>query len=254
MLILATDTTGKALSVALVRDDRLIGEIRLNTGYNHAVTHIPQIEKLLNDCQVKSSEIDLFACTRGPGSFTGTRIGLSTIKAMAYAAGKPALGISTLEALAAPWQPLGPAILCPLLDARNGRVFAAAYQAADLKVLVKPGNYLATAFLDALATALGAPRSAAEPAVQAADGSSIRPIWLIGDGADVFHAVAAQSGVPLPRPVQRLSPIFDVPSAAVIARLAAQAYAAGDPGDPFSLDAEYLSPSAAERLKGGPTP
>lgn len=247
MLILATDTTGKALSAALVRDDRLIGEVRLNNGYNHAVTHVPQIEQLLRDCRITSEEIDLFACTRGPGSFTGTRIGLSTIKAMAYAAGKPAVGISTLEALAAPWQPLGPAILCTLLDARNGRVFAAAYQAADLKELVKPGNYLATDFLAALTAVLPDPLSTTNPLVQEAAIPSFGPVWLTGDGADVFRTVVESH--PLSLAVKRLEPIFDAPSSAVIARLALQAYAAGDPGDPFSLDADYLSPSAAERLK-----
>ncbi|MBP1757589.1 MAG: hypothetical protein H6Q62_445, partial [Firmicutes bacterium] len=73
MLVLASDTTGKSLSVALLRDGRLVGETRLDLGYNHAVTHMPQVMNLLQSCETDIQAIDLFACTNGPGSFTGTR-------------------------------------------------------------------------------------------------------------------------------------------------------------------------------------
>jgi tRNA threonylcarbamoyladenosine biosynthesis protein TsaB len=112
MLILACDTTGKSLAVALVRDGRLVGDRRYLLGYNHAVTHMPQVMDLLATCEVEPAEIDLFACTTGPGSFTGTRIGLSSFKAMAYAAGKPLVGVSTLEVLAWPWSKVRRPNLC----------------------------------------------------------------------------------------------------------------------------------------------
>ncbi len=234
MLILATDTTGKALSVALVRDDRLIGEVRLNLGFNHAVTHAPQIEQLLRDCQIQVADIDLFACTRGPGSYTGTRIGLSTIKAMAYAAGKPAVGVSTLEAMAWPWRPLQNALICTLLDARNGRVFGAAYRAENLEPVIEPGNYLSTDFWTLLKPLIDQTNPAGTIA------------WLTGDGS---ASVASQVPAGYEQAARRLDPTEDSPRAASIALLAKQQFLKGDPGDPFSLDADYLSPAAAERLK-----
>ncbi len=251
MLVLASDTTGKSLSVALVRDDRLIGEIRLELGYNHAVTHMPQVMALLKSCEVAIDTIDLFACTNGPGSFTGTRIGISSFKAMAYAAKKPAIGVSTLETLAWPWREWPQAIICPMLDARNGRVYAAAYSAdgtspavddqapaSGLFPLLAPGNYLASDFLHELAAALhgNPPRSADSK------------ILLVGDGAEA--ALQAQTQAEnWPWQLIRLNRIHDAPSAAVVAWLAARKYAAGAEHDPFALQAEYLTPSAAERKK-----
>ncbi|MDD2534678.1 MAG: tRNA (adenosine(37)-N6)-threonylcarbamoyltransferase complex dimerization subunit type 1 TsaB [Eubacteriales bacterium] len=241
MRILATDTTGKSLAIALVEDGRLIGEIRLNNGYNHAITHLPQIENLLKSCSTTYEAIDLFACTRGPGSYTGTRIGLSTIKAMAYAAQKPAIGVSTLETLAWPWRHVPQTILCPLLDARNGRVFAAAFRAVgdhhsenQLTTIVPPGNYLATDFYAQLSEKV------------AGAGLISHPIWLTGDGADSF---LIHNEITPNASIIRLDRIFDAPNAAMIANIALLNYQAGDCGDPFSLAADYLSPAAAERLK-----
>ena len=253
MLVLASDTTGKSLSAALLRDDRLVGEIRLNLGYNHAVTHMPQVLALLKSCEVAVESVDLFACTNGPGSFTGTRIGISSCKAMAYAAKKPAIGVSSLEALAWPWREWPQAVICPLLDARNGRVYAAAYikagaaasvtaevpaqnqSSSELTELVAPGNYLASDFLRNLAATLDTPDAT---------------VLLVGDGA----AAALLAHAQLDKntwtwPLIRLNPIHDAPSAAVIAWIATRKFAAGEDHDPFTLQAEYLTASAAERKK-----
>jgi tRNA threonylcarbamoyl adenosine modification protein YeaZ len=265
MLVLASDTTGKSLSVALLRDGRLVGETRLDLGYNHAVTHMPQVMNLLKSCEIEIEAIDLFACTNGPGSFTGTRIGISSCKAMAYAAQKPAIGISTLETLAWPWREWPQAIICPLLDARNGRVYAAAYLGTDkncqpngvadssefsdspdltgssgLTPLVAPGNYLASDFLHDLANAL---RDLSTTAAS---------ILLVGDGAETTRQAASSQADPLPWPIVRLDRIHDAPSAAVVALLAAMRYAAGANHDPFALEAKYLTTSSAERKKAKP--
>jgi len=160
MLILASDTTGKSLAVALVKDGRLVGESRFNLGYNHAVTHLPQVMSLLQSCATSLDAVDLLAVTQGPGSFTGTRIGLSSFKALAFAAHKPLVGVSTLETLAFPWRQIAQTLVCPVLDARNGRVYAACYRQSDLMAiaaglshtpLVQPGNYQAAEFLTQLA-------------------------------------------------------------------------------------------------------
>jgi len=266
MLVLASDTTGKSLSVALLRDGRLVGETRLDLGYNHAVTHMPQVMNLLQSCETDIQAIDLFACTNGPGSFTGTRIGISSCKAMAYAAQKPAIGVSTLETLAWPWRNWPQAIICPLLDARNGRVYAAAYMAdakagqpsglpeptglsdsSGLTPLVAPGNYLASDFLSDLAIRLHDLALAQQG--HPADSANI---LLVGDGAEATLQASASLADPLPALLVRLDRIHDAPSAAVVALLAAQLYAAGANHDPFALAAEYLTPSSAERKKAKP--
>ncbi|NCA98941.1 MAG: tRNA (adenosine(37)-N6)-threonylcarbamoyltransferase complex dimerization subunit type 1 TsaB [Clostridia bacterium] len=246
MLVLASDTTGKSLSIALVKDGRLVGESRFNLGYNHAVTHLPQVLALLDSCETSLAEVDLLAVTQGPGSFTGTRIGLSSFKAMAYAAHKPLVGVSTLETLAYPWRQVTHARVCPLLDARNGRVYAACYRTSGLLALaeglpqsplVTPGNYQVAEFLLLLAQ---------QPEQ---DTLHQMPILLTGDGASV--ALAAQKSLPALQNLDlvRLDPIHDAPSAAACALLAEAYHAAGADGNPFHLNATYLTPSSAERLR-----
>lgn len=246
MLILASDTTGKSLSVALVRNGNLVGESRFNLGYNHAVTHLPQVMALLQACEISLETVDLLAVTSGPGSFTGTRIGLSSLKALAYAAGKPLLGVSTLETLAWPWRHLAQTLVCPVLDARNGRVYAACYRTtglpptetgSGLTALVRPGNYPVTEFLDLLAQSV------------AQTGLSAAPILCVGDGASVLQHERQTRPADLDLQLIRLDRIHDAPSAAAAAMLAEAHYLAGADGDPFHLNATYLTPSSAERLR-----
>lgn len=246
MLVLASDTTGKSLSVALVKDGRLVGESRFNLGYNHAVTHLPQVMALLDACETSLAEVELLAVTQGPGSFTGTRIGLSSFKAMAYAAHRPLVGVSTLETLAYPWRLVDHALICPLLDARNGRVYATCYRTSGLRSLaegqpqspmVQPGNYQVAEFLLQLAQQVEH-----ENLLQT-------PVLLTGDGASVALAAhqSQLSGEDLN--LIRLDPVHDAPSAAAVALLAESYHRAGADGNPFYLNATYLTPSSAERLR-----
>lgn len=126
MIILASDTSTKSLSVAILREGNPVGSITKNTGMTHSQTHMPAVIQLLKECALDFSDIDLYACAIGPGSYTGIRIGIATTKAMAYAAGKGAVGFSTLEILAVPQQVVN-RIVCPILDARSRRVFSSAY-------------------------------------------------------------------------------------------------------------------------------
>jgi tRNA threonylcarbamoyladenosine biosynthesis protein TsaB len=86
--ILAIDTTAKTATAALTEDEKLIGLTILNTPNTHSVTLLPTIEGLLNGASVTAGDIDLFVCSAGPGSFTGVRIGTSTVKGLAYAQNK----------------------------------------------------------------------------------------------------------------------------------------------------------------------
>ena len=94
MKILAIDTTAKTATAALTEDEKLIGLVVLNTPNTHSVTLLPAIEGLLSGASVTVDDIDLYVCSAGPGSFTGVRIGTSTIKGLAYAQGKTCIGVS----------------------------------------------------------------------------------------------------------------------------------------------------------------
>jgi tRNA threonylcarbamoyl adenosine modification protein YeaZ len=100
MLILAADTSLPLLSVALLRDDALIGSVALEGKGSRNEKLLPAIDWLLGESAVDRREIDVFAVTRGPGSFTGVRIGLATIQGLALALGRPVCAMSTHEAIA----------------------------------------------------------------------------------------------------------------------------------------------------------
>jgi tRNA threonylcarbamoyladenosine biosynthesis protein TsaB len=100
MLILAADTSLPILSVALLDDDALLGAISLEGKSSRNEKLLPAIDWLLVECNVDRHRIELFATTRGPGSFTGVRIGLATMQGLAMALGKPVCAMSTHEAIA----------------------------------------------------------------------------------------------------------------------------------------------------------
>ena len=130
MLILAIDTTGATLSAALLEDQTIRAEVFVNTGANHSLHLLPAIKHVYDQAGAGTESTDLFVCTLGPGSFTGVRIGVSTIKGLAMATGKPVVGISTLEAVAANVG-ANSGIICPILDAQRGQIYTALFQQSD---------------------------------------------------------------------------------------------------------------------------
>ena len=127
MKILAIDTSALTASVAVLEDETLKGEITFTTALTHSETIMPMIDKLLEGVCMKPSDIDIFACSNGPGSFTGLRIGIGTIKGLSYGADKKAVGVSTLLALAYN-VPYPDFLICPIMDARRGQVYNALYR------------------------------------------------------------------------------------------------------------------------------
>lgn len=127
MKIFAFDTTAKASSVSLVSDDRVLAEFSVNLNFTHSQTIMPMCENLLSCCQIPLTEIDAFAVSTGPGSFTGLRIGLSAVKGMAFSLGKSCVSVSTLDALAENFANF-PGIVCAVMDARCRQVYNAIYQ------------------------------------------------------------------------------------------------------------------------------
>ena len=127
MKIFAMDTSSFPASAAIAEDGILLGEYIMRSERRHSQHIMVMTERLFEDTAVDLSDIDLFAVTIGPGSFTGLRIGISSVRALAQAAGKPALAVNSLEALAYNFA-CCEATVIPMLDARRGEVFTAAYK------------------------------------------------------------------------------------------------------------------------------
>jgi tRNA threonylcarbamoyladenosine biosynthesis protein TsaB len=128
MKILAIETSTLLGGVAITDDvSGLIAEVRLNVKSTHSERLMIEIDHLLKHSGLTISDIDVFAVAIGPGSFTGLRIGLSTVKGFAYATGKPIVTVPTLEALA--WNyPYSRFPVCTMLDARKKEVYAALFK------------------------------------------------------------------------------------------------------------------------------
>ena len=123
MLILALESSAKAASVALCRDGVLIAQSQQCSGLTHSCTLLPMAEQMLKNTDTKLADVDAIAVARGPGSFTGVRIGVSTAKGLAWGAQKPAIGVSTLEAMAYHGLAAGEgALVCAAMDARRSQI------------------------------------------------------------------------------------------------------------------------------------
>ena len=127
MRILAVDTSSAVASCAIVDGEKLVCEEILNNGLTHSQTIMPMIESVMKRSGLETKDIDLFAAVTGPGSFTGLRIGVSAVKALAHAADKPCVAVSTLEAMAYNL-PFCEKLIVPIMDARRGEVYNGIYR------------------------------------------------------------------------------------------------------------------------------
>ena len=128
MTLLLLDTSGPVCGAAIVRDGRIAGEISCLSGRRHSVQAMRIVDELLENTGVARESVDAYAAVCGPGSFTGIRIGVAEIAAMAEAAGKPCAAVNALEALAA-GAGAYEGLICPLIDARTPRVYTALFRA-----------------------------------------------------------------------------------------------------------------------------
>lgn len=138
MKILSIDTSSKLCNVAILENTTLIKKIELDNGLTHSETLMTLIKQILNDCNLKLKDINLLVCDIGPGSFTGLRIGVATVKAFYDSLNIPCIGISSLEILAYYMKDNG--IVCTSIDARNDNCYFAIYEHKDEKynVIEKP--------------------------------------------------------------------------------------------------------------------
>lgn len=148
MLILAVDTTTPSGSVALLEDDTLVAEVNLESATTHSARLLRSVDFLLGAHGRDVKDIDAFAVAAGPGSFTGIRIGVAAVKALAFASGKPVAPVSTLVALASKLAADGARLVCPLLDAKKEEIYAALFEArkSGLAELIPQGAYAPDAF------------------------------------------------------------------------------------------------------------
>ena len=133
MMLLAVDTTSAVATAALFQDGALLDEREADAGKKHAETVMPLIDELLEENGVSISKIDRFAVDIGPGSFTGVRIGVSLVNALAFATGKKIVPIDALLALETSSGEREKPV-CAMIDARNGNVYAALYQAGRERI------------------------------------------------------------------------------------------------------------------------
>jgi len=130
MKILAVDTSTMSCSVAVTDKDSLLAEATSVREQTHSKHLMDMVDSVIDFSGLAISELDGFAVTRGPGTFTGLRIGISTVKGLATASGKPVVGISSLDALAKQCA-YASNLICSLIDARRGEVYFARYRFLD---------------------------------------------------------------------------------------------------------------------------
>lgn len=137
MLILGISTSSNIASVALSKDAECIKELNINNNKTHSETLLPLINELLSETNIKLQDINLIACDNGPGSFTGIRIGISTVKAIAESLNIPVIAVSSLEGLA--YNIHDSECICSLIDAKNNQVYCGLFYSNHTLI----GNYMA---------------------------------------------------------------------------------------------------------------
>ncbi len=219
--MLAFESSAKPASVALVRDGELIAQYSQYTSLTHSRTLLPMAEALLKNCEIGISDVDMFAVAHGPGSFTGIRIGVSTVKGLAWATEKPCSGVSTLEAMA--WNGISHGgYICPVMDARRSQVYNALFEIRD----GRPARLCEDrpVSLDDLSAEIRALSS---------------PVFILGDGAAVTASYLSKAGISFETAPNNL--VWQSAWGVAMAALDKE------PGDADSLKPVYLRLSQAER-------
>lgn len=139
MLILAFDTSSQTASVAILNDEKILYETIINVGLNHSAVLLPAIEQACLQARMKIADIDLFACTIGPGSFTGLRIGASTMKGFMLVTERPAVGVSSLAAVALN-AVRSSKMIYSIMDAGRGQVYSACFKYVEKGLLEQIGK------------------------------------------------------------------------------------------------------------------
>ncbi len=223
--ILALETSAKSVSAAVTAGGTLLAQSFQCTALTHSRTLLPMVDAMLKNAELPLDSIDAFAVSAGPGSFTGLRIGVSAVKGLAWASGKPCVGVSTLRAMAGNLSQADGMIVCAM-DARRGQLYNALFEAS--------GGSLRRLCDD---RAVGLDELAGELR------GDERPKWLVGDGAQLAYDHLTQSGVAC-----MLAPAaLRYQNAVQVALEAERILACGGGGSAQELSISYLRVSQAER-------
>ncbi len=198
MKILAIDTSAVIASCALCEGESPLAVYSQKAGLNHSETMLPMVKNLLDNTKTDIDDIDLFAVSAGPGSFTGIRIGTSTIKGLAFGKNKPCIGVSTLEAMA---KTIGTfavdAVICPVMDARRNQLYNALFEVKGEKMIrLTPDRTIDAEELLAELDAMD------------------RPVYFVGDGYDLITGRKPPFQIPTP-PAYRWQNAYGVAQAAL---------------------------------------
>lgn len=221
-VILTIQTASPAGSLALTKGDQLLAEINLDVRKTATEWLLSSIEDLLEKSSVDKKSFDAVAVVKGPGSFTGLRVGLASAKGLALAAGCPLLGVSSLQCLAMQL-PYAQMPVCVMMDARKQEVYTARYQwEAGRPVSVSPERVIKP---DALLQELS------------------EDTLFIGNGAQVYRTLIVRN---MGERAHFAPPFLGLPRAAAAAALAIREWEAGNTFTAEELMPFYLRPSEAE--------
>lgn len=219
MIILGMDTSSANACVALMNDEKIIGEYTVSHDRTHSQIIMPMLDDMMKKCGVALEDVDVFAVATGPGSFTGLRIGISTVKTFAQVLKKPIVGISSLESLAANVTYDG--FVCPIADARRDRVYNAVYKSGEC--IVEPR---------------------VTPVAELADELGDKNVMFLGDGMLKYGDLILNSSPELftAAPVH-----LNMQNASSLCACAYKRALKGDFDNLYSLEPMYLRKSQAER-------
>lgn len=224
MKLLCFDTTAKTATAAVVTEGKILAESSVTIGLTHSQTLMPLTDGMLKAAGITLSDIDLVAVSQGPGSFTGLRIGIGTVKGICQGGGKKCIGISTLEALAYGFEGLD-VLICPAMDARCNQVYTALFDGRDGVGRLWEDQALTIAELGEKLAAFD------------------RPVMLTGDGAELVYKALSDK-----LPMLRLAaPGLRLQRAANVGFAAMKKLETEEPVSPDALMPSYLRLPQAER-------
>lgn len=227
MKILAVDTTATSASVAVCENSAVLATYTQKNGLTHSETLLPMIEAVLKNLKLTPNDIDMFAVSEGPGSFTGVRIGVAALKGLAFGKNKICVGTSTLDALARNAAGLpGNFLAVPVMDARRSQLYNAVFEYSDGKLTRLCEDRLISA-------------SELEKELE----SSEKPVYFFGDG----YAIAQKLNIPAKCTTPQ---ILILQNGASVAASALAKYESSEAKEGFTdlaLSPKYLRASQAER-------
>lgn len=233
MIVLAIDTCEVRGSAAVLNDGEILQVVPHTAVEEYSSWLLPTVDSALGSAKITFAEVDLFAVASGPGSFTGVRIGLTTVKAWSEVFGKPIVAVSRLEAVAAQSERETPHIAA-FIDAQRGQIFGALYRSNELGLTLMEPEIVSS------------PEDFVNSVGERVTGAGVA--WISTD-ADILAQHAVWQGRPAPAKVIEQVPCILAP---LIGRMAFRRALEGKVLDALSVDANYVRRSYVEVFQKGP--